>query len=174
MKQIVTIILILFSSSLGYSQTDQSTELLIHYAPDRSIVLSGHKYSKSDSNLLLKIDSNISVDSIIEHYKIKIEFIPDTTHFGSIETHIELDSNNFSQLIIKANLVMSLVQYGYGGARNFDDLTKKYAVVYHAGGCVFDPSEFELKFERYMRSLLDIRNGKDWQDRYHEEALEKN
>ena len=68
---------------------------------------------------------------------------------------------------------MRIIKYGYGGARNFEDLSVKYGVKYNAGGCVYDPDDYEKKYTNFMRTLLEIRNGPNWEEKYNKEARKR-
>jgi len=95
----------------------------------------------------------------------------DTLKISLAENILELDSAMFSQLLVKSKLKMQVVQYGY--ALNNEELNEKFGVNIYSGGCVFDPSEFEKQYSRFMRRLLVIRNGDDWEEKHKKELRQK-
>jgi len=155
----------LFMSAVTFSQTKSNSVVLIRYSNDRSVSLVGRNITSFAANSPQKLNSEISVDTLIKYYKIEWVIFPDSICFQHAENQIELDSSSFSDLIIRSGLIMNVVKYGYAGARNFDQLTDKYGVVFLAGGCIVDPTDFEQKYYAFQRKLLEIRNGENWQER---------
>lgn len=174
MKNATIALVMLFTHQICHSQNDPSSELLIHYSNDRSIVLRAQKKVKSNLDSTVGSTSETSIDSLLEYYTVQLEFTLDTLYFQTIENHLNLDSTTFSELIVKAGLRMMLVKYGYAGAKNYDDLTLKYGVKYSSGGCTYSPHEIERQYARYMQKLLTIRNGQNWEEEYNKAVQKKN
>ena len=152
-----------------------SSDLLIHYQNDNSVVLLAKLKTPPQVTTNTMLPNSTIADTLISQYTFQAEFIPDTTYYPWIE-HLYLDSTNFSDLIKNSNLVLVQVVYGYGGSRNFDDLKEKYGVYYNAGGCVYDPSDWDRGQARLTSNLLKIRNGSNWEQAYakdHKEKLRK-
>jgi len=173
MTKTIMTLMILFVNNLIFSQNDSLADILIRYSNDRTVTLSGYKKSLPNADSTIIIDARFSLDTLIKYYNIKADFIPDIVHYEFTNNHIELDSTTFSNLLIQTKLKMSLVKYGYGGAVNYDDLSKKYGVKYYAGGCVYDPSDIDIEYSIYMRRLLSIRNGQNWEEHYNKEARKR-
>lgn len=159
-------LLLLFTNSLVFAQSEdrEDPDIIIHYSNDMHVVLAGYKKSSNDS--VHSKFNNITVDSIVSNYQIQFEFNPYLHDFPYIENHITLDSASFAELLIKSKQIMIIIQYGYAGSRNYPQLTEKYGVSYHAGGCVYRPDEIGHPYYKYMRRLLQIRNGVGWEARY--------
>lgn len=173
MKRTLTILILIFNCFV-HAQSDSLPDLLIRYSNNKSIALSAFKKPHHDSISINTIEFKNALDTLIEYYTLQFECFPDSTYFNSIKNHIELDSVKFSELLIKSKLKMHIVEYGYGGAQNYEQLTEKYGVKYYAGGCIYNPSEIEKLYSRYMHSLLNIRNGSNWEEKYKNEASKIN
>ncbi|MFA7274438.1 MAG: hypothetical protein WC044_11240 [Crocinitomicaceae bacterium] len=173
MKKIF-IVLFLFMKNFCFSQNDSLPSLLIHYSDDPSIVLTGYKQPNLNSESIITSDLEISLDTLIKYYSIRLDFFPDTTYLNSIKNHLYLDSIRFSALIIKAELRMWVIKSRNGGPRNYEDLSLKYGVIYYAGSCMNEPSDFEKEYDLFMRKLLLLRNGTNWEEKYNLEYQKRN
>lgn len=169
MKRTLTLLLLLFNC-LVEAQSDRLPDLFIRYAGDSSIIITAYLNAEINSIKSDSVDSNITNDTLIDNYTLDFGFYADSMYPDLEIKQIVLDSVNFSDLLLKSKLIMSQVKYGYAGAKNFDVLTEKYGVRYYAGGCIYDPLEIEIQYSKYMRRLLIIRNGSDWEEKYKKEA----
>lgn len=164
------VLMFLFSNFLVFSQHDSLPELMVYYSDDKSILLTGYKNDRYNSDSLDLSNPKIPVDTLIKYFDFQLDYYPKTTYLNSIQHHLNFDSLHFSDLIIKTDLRMSVVKYGYAGAENYEKLSKKYGVKYYSGGCIYSPTDFELDYSKFMQKLLTIRNGKDWQEKYNSEV----
>lgn len=172
MKRTLTIFILLFNY-LAHAQSDSLPDMLIRYSGDSSIIITAYQNPNINSINSDSVDNKKFIDTLIDKYTLDFGFYADSIYPGLIIKQIVLDSVTFSELLIKSKLIMSQVRYGYGGAQNYGKLTEKYGVRYYAGGCVYNPHEIERQYSRYMRRLLTIRNGSNWEEKYKKEASKK-
>lgn len=154
---------------MALAQSDSLPDILIRYSGDSSIIITAYQKPVIDSTNNDSVDKLIFLDTLFDKYTLDFGFYADSIYPVLTIKQLVVDSLTFSELLIKSNLIMSQVKYGYGGAQNYEQLTKKYGVKFYAGGCVYDPSEMDRQYSRYMSKLLTIRNGSDWEERYKKE-----
>lgn len=168
MKTTLTILIVLLNY-LAHAQNDSLPDILIRYSGDSSVIITAYKIPDIDSTKNDSVDKLIFLDTLFDKYTLDFGFYADSIYPVLTIKQIVLDSVTFSELLIKSKLIMSQVKYGYGGAQNYEQLTEKYGVKFYAGGCVYNPSEMDRQYSRYMNKLLTIRNGSYWEERYKKE-----
>lgn len=166
-----SVLVFLCALSVSYtllSQNNTEPEILIFNAEDSLFLAKGYKAKASDSVNLKSEFNNDTLNFIFESYS-NFEFtypIDSTFRLEKDAKNIYLSKDHSRQFLKNSNLIYTVSKYGLMQPMKNEKLEEKYGVEYVSAGCVYDPTEIQRLYAKYVARILLLRNGEDWENRY--------